>query len=394
MQMLESAAAPAAADYRTAARAFIRAERPDLALATFRLRENASDSSSAPDPSLPSAVLRACLRSRKADTLKRDARRDLAAGVDECLNALLRDVGAVGSSSPAPYAIALCQAQAALLRAEETDSATRALEALASLSLFGGQARAKPEDYNDLIRLYGKTRNLDSVFMVMDAMRAANVEPTHETFEFLANAAVRTVSFVKGAVSMDTLPPELPAEVAFCGRSNVGKSSLVNMLCSRKALAKVSSTPGKTQQFNYFTVNNDMYYLVDLPGVGYAKVPKHLRADWAHFMQQYFAWRQSLRVVFHLVDGRHGPLDDDEELMGLLGSCGFAGDYVVVLTKMDKLGKEKAKSSVLRKTRECMEKYGWHDAPIVVTSSETKLGRDELWRFLQSALKDSVQAPM
>ena len=391
MEMLEAAETAVATDYRTAARAFIRAERPDLALSTFRLREESSIST--PDPAFSAAVLRACLRGRKSDSLKRDVRRDLSIGVNECLDALLRETDSFKDSPAAPYALALCQVQASLLRAGEVDASFRALKSLTSLAMFGERAAAKQEDYNDLIRLYGKTKSLENVFMVMDAMREANVEPNHETFEFLANAAVRSVSFVKGAVSMETLPTELAAEVAFCGRSNVGKSSLVNMLCNRRALAKVSNTPGKTQQFNYFTVNDDMYYLVDLPGVGFARVSKTLREEWMNFMHQYFAWRQSLRVIFHLVDGRHGPLEDDEQLMDLLRSCGYGGDYVVVLTKMDKLGKQKAKNAVLQKTRDITKKYGWYDTPIVLTSSESRLGRDELWRFLQSALKNLVQQP-
>jgi len=227
----------------------------------------------------------------------------------------------------------------------------------------------------------------------MDAMRSAKVEATHETFEFLANSAVRSVEFVKGAVSIDTLPDPLKAEVAFAGRSNVGKSSLVNMLCNRKALAKVSGTPGKTQQFNYFNVNNDGYYLVDLPGVGYARVPKELKSEWKQFMYKYFSVRKELKVLFHLIDGRHGPLEDDEMLMDMVAQSGYTGEYVVVLTKMDKMDKQKVKSTVMKKVQDALVRNGGGDyIPIVATSAETKLGRDELWRFLQQALRGTVTA--
>lgn len=247
-------------------------------------------------------------------------------------------------------------------------------------------------EYNRAIRLLGKARHLEGVFTVLDLMRATAVEPDNETFEFLANAAVRQVEFVTGAVSMSTLPEPLGTEVAFVGRSNVGKSSLVNMLCNRKALAYVSGRPGKTQQFNYFLVNGKhaetQFYMVDLPGVGYAKVPKHVQDEWLRFMGQYFRHRTSLRMVFHLVDGRHGALEDDEELMRQMAACGRSrGEYVVVLTKMDKMDKQKVKRSVLDKIEAALQRNGCGDeTPIVLTSSASRLGRDEMWRHLQEVI--------
>lgn len=381
--------------YRSAARALIRANRPDLALAAYRLQATTGAS----DPGLSAAVMRACLRG--ATGLKRNALRDLAAGVAESLDALLMGAGDViadPDAGPVPvsaFATALCTAQVALLKAEDATSALRAARALQDFASLGGRAAAQTSEYNELIRWYGKRRRMEGVFATMDAMRAAGVAADAETFEFLANAAVRSVRFVTGAVSMDTLPEPLAAEVAFCGRSNVGKSSLVNMLVNRKALARVSGTPGKTQQFNYFVVNEaadgGRYYLVDLPGVGYAKVPKTVREPWVGFMHNYFSGRPSLQVVFHLIDGRHGPLADDDSLMQMIADCGFTGEYVVVLTKMDKMDKQKVKSAVMRKVTDSLRKSGCHpDTPVIVTSSATRLGRDELWMYLQKALKETV----
>lgn len=381
--------------YRSVVRTFIRSNRADLALATFRLREDASHLSYG-DPSLSATILRACLREVASENIRRDVRREMMEGGDVAMEALLRDAreiamrdGNENVTGVATCVQALSGAQVALLKRSRAKDAIRMLRVHLALGKYGTCIAVPLSDYNELIRWYGKARRLDGVFGVLNAMRSAEVSPSHETFEFIANATVRTVDFVMGAVSMNTLPMPLDAEVAFCGRSNVGKSSLVNMLVNRKALARVSGTPGKTQQFNYFIVNQGdaAYYLVDLPGVGYAKVPKDLRESWAHFMSCYFARRTSLRILFHLVDGRHGALADDEQLMRLISSCGYSGEYVIVLTKMDKMDKQKVKNSVLRNVREALVRNGCDaKTPIVVTSAATKLGRDELWRFMQSAL--------
>lgn len=259
--------------------------------------------------------------------------------------------------------------------------------------LPAGPVSALPaKDYNNAIRLLGKKRYLKGVFAILDLMRVSSVIPDNETFEFLANATVRQVEFVTGAVSMDTLPQPVGAEVAFVGRSNVGKSSLVNMICNRKALAYVSGRPGKTQQFNYFLVNskdeNSQFYIVDLPGVGYAEVPQPVQDEWMQFMAQYFRHRTSLRLVFHLVDGRHGALADDESLMRQMATSERrVNEYIIVLTKMDKLDKQKVKQSILDKTWAALIRNGCSgDTPIVLTSSASRLGRDEMWRHLQAAL--------
>jgi len=233
---------------------------------------------------------------------------------------------------------------------------------------------------------------MDGVFAVLDALRATGTPPGNETYEFLAQAAVREVQFVTGCVSMATLPLDrVIPEAAFVGRSNVGKSSLLNMVTGRRALARTSRRPGKTQQFNYFLVNGgdarSRFHLVDLPGVGYARVPKPLQVEWLAFMRSYFRHRAALRVVFHLVDGRHGPLADDVELMRVIAGSGTAAAYVVVLTKVDKLDGARVRARVTAKVAAALADAGCPpDVPVVATSAESRLGRDEMWRYLQLAL--------
>ena len=170
---------------------------------------------------------------------------------------------------------------------------------------------------NSLLRTAAKGKDLPTLLETLETVGAIGCPANDETFEIVANAAVQSVEFVTGAVSIDTLPPMTIAgegggqgassvpmpEVAFVGRSNVGKSSLVNMVCNRRAMAYTSKTPGKTQQFNYFAINSKSrwqprgaFYLVDLPGVGYAKVPKAQRQKWLDFMRQYLYERPTLKV--------------------------------------------------------------------------------------------------
>ncbi|GMH52010.1 hypothetical protein TrRE_jg5555, partial [Triparma retinervis] len=250
------------------------------------------------------------------------------------------------------------------------------------------------------------------VYSVLNAMTTFPANNNDGTYEALANALVRRVHFVKGAVGMEGCPKGDRGEVAFIGRSNVGKSSLVNMITARKTLAYTSKRPGKTQQFNYFAVNDkvdvereirygdevggskdfDSFYICDLPGFGFAAVPDSQRRSWGAFMREYFGGRRNLRVVFHLVDSRHGLVDEDERIMGECAETFGGGKkgamYVVVLTKADKNvkgGEGKAKGGVIGKVRETMREKGVGGNPIIVTSSETKLGRDDMWRYLRLA---------
>lgn len=278
----------------------------------------------------------------------------------------------------------------------DADYAREALAFLHSFSAaYGPLSALKVSEYNELLRILGKIRDVDGLFDILDLMRANGVTRDSLTFEYLANAVVRQVRFVTGAVSMSTLPQGDLAEVAFVGRSNVGKSSLVNMICNRRALAYVSGRPGKTQQFNYFLVNElaakehpeQRFYMVDLPGVGYAKVPDDIQSVWLRFMKSYLKYRTSLRLVFHLVDGRHGPLNDDHSLMQQVAVVRGAFQYVIVLTKMDKTAKQRAKLSVINSTRQALKQNGCDEnTPIVLTSASSKLGRDEMWRHLRLAV--------
>lgn len=141
-------------------------------------------------------------------------------------------------------------------------------------------------------------------------------------------------TFLKGVVAMDGLPPSDRLEVCFAGRSNVGKSSLINALTARRALARTSNTPGRTQEINFFTLA-DTHYLVDVPGYGFANAPLPIVKQWQALLKNYLSGRQSLRRVFLLIDARHGPKPVDEEIMTLLGRS--AVTFQAVLTKADKL---------------------------------------------------------
>ena len=172
--------------------------------------------------------------------------------------------------------------------------------------------------------------------------------------------------FVKGVVAMSGLPPADRMEVCFAGRSNVGKSSLINALTGRKGLARASNTPGRTQEINFFTAG-DEHYLVDLPGYGYANAPLAVVEKWQKLLKQYLSGRQSLRRAFVLIDARHGVKTVDEEIMSLLDSA--AVTFQAVLTKADKV-KAKDREKVLNQVREKLSKHPAAYPEIVLTSSE------------------------
>ncbi len=183
--------------------------------------------------------------------------------------------------------------------------------------------------------------------------------------------------FVLSAPSWKTLPPPERPEVAFLGRSNVGKSSLLNALTGRKQLALTSGTPGKTRAFNFFDVNGQ-FYLVDIPGYGYAKVSKTERAHWAALIERYAVERSSLRLLLHLVDSRHPPTAIDREVFAALK--GSHVPNVIVLTKADKLGTN-ARDKSVKLARQAVEESG-REVPIVLTSSQTGRGMDELHQWI------------
>ena len=180
----------------------------------------------------------------------------------------------------------------------------------------------------------------------------------------------KETSFVKGVVDMKGLPNPDKIEVCFSGRSNVGKSSLINALTGRKGLARASNTPGRTQEINFFSIPEN-HYLVDLPGYGYANAPKKVVEKWQNLLKQYLAGRQSLRRAFVLVDGRHGVKKVDTEIMSMLDSS--AVTFQVVLTKLDKV-KEKDLENILDQVRSNLQKHPAAFPEIILTSSERGWG--------------------
>ncbi len=193
----------------------------------------------------------------------------------------------------------------------------------------------------------------------------------------------RGTSFVKGVVGLSGLPSmELP-EIAFAGRSNVGKSSLINSLTNVKGLARASNTPGRTRELNYFSVN-DKVNLVDMPGYGYAKASKSDIKQWNNLIQAYLQGRANLRRVYLLIDSRHGIKPNDIELMDMLDKS--AVTYQIILTKIDKIKKsdvEKVYDKVLSSIKNRSASYPF----IVSTSAEKKDGIDLLRSYILTAIE-------
>lgn len=182
------------------------------------------------------------------------------------------------------------------------------------------------------------------------------------------------VDFLKGVVAMDGLPPADRLEVCFAGRSNVGKSSLINALTGRKALARASNTPGRTQEINFFAAG-DSHYLVDLPGYGFAEAPLPVVAKWQRLLKAYLAGRSTLRRAFVLIDMRHGIKAVDEEILTLLDRS--AVTFQVVLTKADKV-KASEHGKILAQVRAALQKHPAAYPELVVTSSEKGDGIETL----------------
>lgn len=184
---------------------------------------------------------------------------------------------------------------------------------------------------------------------------------------------VKSAAFVRSAMRPDQYPRDGRPEIAFVGRSNVGKSSLLNNLLERKGLAKTSSTPGKTQTINFFEINHQ-YYFVDLPGYGFAKVPLAVKHEWGRVMTAYLRDRQPLKLVCQLVDARHKPSALDLDMLALLDEAEVP--TLVVATKFDKLkASERARS--LDTIRRAMDLPS--EAMIAPFSATSGYGRDQLW---------------
>lgn len=182
------------------------------------------------------------------------------------------------------------------------------------------------------------------------------------------------VDFVKGVVAMAGLPPGDRLEVCFAGRSNVGKSSLINALTGRKSLARASNTPGRTQEINFFALG-EARYLVDLPGYGYAEAPVAVVAKWQALLKQYLAGRVNLRRAFVLVDARHGIKDVDAEILTLLDRS--AVTFQVVLTKVDKISMAE-REAVIAQVKGALARHVAAYPQIIVTSSEKGEGIEVL----------------
>ena len=190
---------------------------------------------------------------------------------------------------------------------------------------------------------------------------------------------IRDASFLSSNTQVAACPPPDRPEYAFIGRSNVGKSSLINMLTGRLALAKISSTPGKTQVINHFMIN-DEWYLVDLPGYGYARVSKNSRADWGKMIKAYLTKRENLTCVCVLLDSRNTPQAIDLEFMAWLGEAGVP--FVMIFTKADKQSNARTQEQVAAYLRQMQEQ--WDELPRhFITSAETGAGREEVLDFVQ-----------
>lgn len=191
---------------------------------------------------------------------------------------------------------------------------------------------------------------------------------------------IKTAHFLISNSDVKKCPKADRPEYAFIGRSNVGKSSLINMLTNKKALAKISGTPGKTQLINHFHINNE-WYLVDLPGYGYAKVPKTERLKWEKFIRQYIIKRENLYCLFVLVDSRHEPQTTDLEFMEWLGISEIP--FTIIFTKTDKLKPEELETKLEAYEKKMFET--WETMPgYFISSAETGLGKNEILEFIES----------
>lgn len=196
----------------------------------------------------------------------------------------------------------------------------------------------------------------------------------------------KNAEFLLGVVALEHLPPADMVEVSFAGRSNVGKSSLLNALTNQKSLARTSNTPGRTQEVNFFALGKkgeDGLYLSDLPGYGYAKVSRTLVKAWTELLRSYLRGRPNLRRAFVLVDSRHGIKDSDREIMAMMDEC--AVSYQIILTKVDKV-KKSEQEKIVAKTKVEIAKHVAAHPDIILTSSAKGDGIAEL----RAAIADLV----
>lgn len=197
---------------------------------------------------------------------------------------------------------------------------------------------------------------------------------------------INKAQFITSSSKLSECPKDGMPEIAFIGRSNVGKSSLINLLTGVKGLAKTSQTPGKTQLINHFLVN-DAFYIVDLPGYGYAKVPKTMRSGFKKMIDDYIQRREEMVNLFVLVDIRHKPMKIDLDFINEMGEMGVP--FSIVFTKADKLSRSAMMASLMAYKEELLK--SWEELPpIFVTSSESGEGREQLLEYIDQIHKTSL----
>lgn len=196
---------------------------------------------------------------------------------------------------------------------------------------------------------------------------------------------IKTAEFIDSIYDLRTLPSSVLSEFVFVGRSNVGKSSLINTICNKKKLAKIGSVPGKTRQLNYFLINQE-FYLVDLPGYGYAKVPEQIRAGWRKLVEDYISERENVNMVFVLIDARHEPTYLDELMVSWLEY--YEIPFAVVLTKADKISKNKMEKQVYRSSKIVNNEDLCKDyVPFSIITGE---GKNDILKLIGEALSNNL----
>lgn len=189
---------------------------------------------------------------------------------------------------------------------------------------------------------------------------------------------IKEARFIVSNTNVEKCPPPNKPEYAFIGRSNVGKSSLINMLTNKKSLAKISGKPGKTRLINHFLINEE-WYLVDLPGYGYAKIAKKEREKWEKFLKNYILKRENLYNLFVLIDSRHNPQPIDLEFMEWLGLSQIP--FSIVFTKTDKLKPEELDDNIKNYKEKLLET--WESVPpLFISSAEKRMGRKEILQYI------------
>jgi GTP-binding protein len=190
---------------------------------------------------------------------------------------------------------------------------------------------------------------------------------------------IKAAEFVKSAVNPSHYPVHDLPEIAFAGRSNAGKSSLINTLLNRKNLVKTGATPGRTQLVNFFMINS-LFFFVDLPGYGYAKVPAHIKKTWGPMIEKYLSTRENIKGVLVLMDIRRNPAREELDFIGWLSYYGIP--FVFVLTKADKFSKNKRSN----RHRIISEKISLREEDIILFSAKSRQGKKELWEAIENLM--------